>query len=157
MPEAVNIFTGADPLLSYLSLRTPMFCPENWQKDPRTQRNCILMLFRSFVLQYMDSEQYAMTGIYTDWVGPWSMKKFFQVENGYFLLFGEVNYEVLKVWLNARNGTSHFFNLLLTKHLFLRALQNLAFCSPDATIQISLITFTILFFLPYHDSPHLST
>jgi len=49
------------------------------------------------------------------------------------------------------------FNLLLTKYLFLRALQNIAFSNPDATIQISLITTTILIFLRYHDASHLST
>lgn len=35
------------------------------------------MLFCSLVLQYIDTEQYTMTGIDMDQVGPWSMKKFF--------------------------------------------------------------------------------
>lgn len=80
MPEAVNVLMGADPLLLHLSLRALLFCPENWQKDPKAQKNCILMLFHSPVSQYMDSmnsEQYAMACIYMDQGGPWSMKKFF--------------------------------------------------------------------------------
>lgn len=45
------------------------------------------MLFPSFGLRYMDSEFYAMTGIYMDQVGPWSMKSSskFPVENEYCL------------------------------------------------------------------------
>lgn len=56
------------------------FVLKNWQKDPKAQKNCILMLFHSPVSQYMDSmnsEQYAMARIYMDQGGPWSMKKFF--------------------------------------------------------------------------------
>jgi len=77
MPEALNIFTGTDPVLPHLSLSALLFCPKTWQKDPKIQ-SCILMLFHSSVLQYTGSEQYATTGIYMDQMGPWSMKKFFQ-------------------------------------------------------------------------------
>lgn len=154
MPEAVNIFMGPDPLLLHL------FAPKPDKKIPK-HREIVFWCYsadlfcNTWTVNSMPWQ--AFTRMKRD-PGAWkSSSRQLPVENEYFLLFGEVNYEILKVWLNALNGTSNFFNLLLTKHLFLRALQNLAFCSPEATIQISLITFTILFFLPYHDSSHLST
>lgn len=72
MPEAVNICWPSNFACAFVSSIVL-----SWNLTKISQTREILILFCSFVLQYMESEQYTTTAIYIEQAGPWSLKKYF--------------------------------------------------------------------------------